>query len=89
MEWSSSNISASSVAQYPSGSVGEILISVSHVTRSNAVETMFQGKRKKNCLNVQVKRNAHSRLSTQLTEKNMPSDAVCARIWSRTQKDFE
>jgi hypothetical protein len=52
MELISSNSNASSVAPSPSGSVGVIHISVSHVIRNSAVGIMYQGRPKISCQNV-------------------------------------
>jgi len=56
MEMSSLNLNASFVVHSLNGFVGEILISVSHAIRNSVLEIMYLVKRKKNFLNVQVRR---------------------------------
>jgi len=53
-----SNLNASFAAQFLNGSAGVTRISVSHVIRSNAEETMSQERRKTNFRNALEKKNA-------------------------------
>jgi len=53
-----SNSNASFAAQFLNGSAGVTRISVSHVIRSNAEETMSQERRKTNFRNALEKKNA-------------------------------
>lgn len=57
MELISSNSNASSVAPSPSGSAGEIHISVSRVIRNSVVVITYQGRPKISCQNVQGKQS--------------------------------
>jgi hypothetical protein len=65
------NLSASSAVQLHNGSVGETLISASHVTRDKLMEIMSQGRPKQSCLSARAQRTARWKSSIQKMERSM------------------
>ena len=65
------SLNANSAAISRNGSVGGILISVSHVTRNRLKETMCLKKQGKTCRNARVLQHVHSKLSILKMARNM------------------
>lgn len=65
------NLSASSVVQLHSGSVGETLISASLVTRDKLMEIMSQERAKQSCLSAKAQRTVRWKSSIQKMERSM------------------
>jgi hypothetical protein len=72
-------LNANFVVLLLNGFVGVILISVSHVTKNNVMETIYLGSQEINFQNVLAKL-AHSKLITQQMGKNMLLDVVFVGI---------